>query len=105
MVGAVNGVVGAVDPSSTQPAVAAEEEVPASSQPAMVPQERDALEGTTRAASPEIKEAVTPESLNSPVSRGRPPSRSAMLSRMTRRSRRATLSSAGWRGRAMHSTS
>jgi hypothetical protein len=57
MIGAVNGVVRAVDPSSTQPAVTAEEEVPASSQPAMVPQERDALEGTTRAASPEIQEA------------------------------------------------
>jgi hypothetical protein len=56
MVGAVKEVVGAAEPSSTQPAIATEEEAPALSQPIMVPQEQDAPEGTTRAASPEIQE-------------------------------------------------
>jgi hypothetical protein len=54
--GAAEEVVGAAEPWSPQPAVAAEE-VTAQSQPTTVPQEHDAPEGATRAASPEIHEA------------------------------------------------
>jgi hypothetical protein len=50
-------VVGGAGPSSQRPVVVAAEEVLVSSQPAAAPQERDALEGTTRAASLEIREA------------------------------------------------
>jgi hypothetical protein len=72
MLGAVEGVVGGAEPSSTQPAVTAEEEAPALRPPTTVPQEHnapegairvvspqehDAPEGTTRAASSEIQEA------------------------------------------------
>jgi hypothetical protein len=57
VVGTVEGVVGGAGPSSPRPVVAAVEEVLMPSQPAVAPQERDAPEGATRAASPEIQEA------------------------------------------------
>lgn len=53
-VGAVGDVAGAVEPSSVQPAVVAEEEAPAMSQPTVASQERNTLKGMARAASPEI---------------------------------------------------
>jgi hypothetical protein len=56
MVGAVEEVARAAGPSSVQPVVAAEEEAPAMSLPAVVLQEHNAPEGTTRAASPKIQE-------------------------------------------------
>jgi hypothetical protein len=101
IVGAVEEVAGAAEPSSTQPAITAEEEAPALGQPAMAPQERDAPEGTTRDASPEIQEsgessgAALPRDVRGSDARvlelarvcGRPPSRSAKMPRTTRRPR------------------
>jgi hypothetical protein len=57
MVGAFEEAVRGAEPSSPQPTTTTVEEVPASSQPTTVPQEHDAPEGATRAASPEIQEA------------------------------------------------
>jgi hypothetical protein len=57
MVDVVEGVVAGAGPSSPRPVAAVAGEVLVPSQPAATPQERDALEGTTRAASPEIQEA------------------------------------------------
>jgi hypothetical protein len=57
MAGTAEEVVGTAKPSSAEPIVATEEEVPVLSQPAMVALERDAPEGTTGASSPEIQEA------------------------------------------------
>jgi hypothetical protein len=57
MIDVVEGVVGGLGPSSPRPVAAAAEEILVPSQPAAAPQERDAPEGKTRAASPEIHEA------------------------------------------------
>jgi hypothetical protein len=57
MVRVVEEVAGGAEPSSTPPAVAAEEEVRASRSPTTVPQEHDAPEGVTRAASPQERDA------------------------------------------------
>jgi hypothetical protein len=57
VVDAVEGVVGGARPSSPRLVAAAAEEVLMLSQPVVAPQERDAPEGMTRAASPEIQEA------------------------------------------------
>jgi hypothetical protein len=51
------GVVGEVGPLSPRPVAAAAEEVLMPGEPATAPQERIALEGTTRVASPKIQEA------------------------------------------------
>jgi hypothetical protein len=57
VVGATEGVVGGEGPSSPRTVAAAAKEVLVSSQPDVASQVRDAPEGTTRAASPEIQEA------------------------------------------------
>jgi hypothetical protein len=54
VVGAVEGVVRGVRPSSPQPIATAVEEVLVPSEPAATPQECDAPEDATRAASSEI---------------------------------------------------
>jgi hypothetical protein len=90
-----------------------------SSQPIAASQERDAPEGTTRAASPEIQEAE--EGSRAALSQGaasgdalaldlarapwRLPLRPVMTPRTMRRLRRATPLSTGWHGHAAHSMS
>jgi hypothetical protein len=51
VVGAVEGVIGGAGPSSPQPVATVVEEDPVPSQHVAAPQEHDAIEGTTRAAS------------------------------------------------------
>jgi hypothetical protein len=68
VVGVAEGVVGEVGPSSPRSVAAAVEEVLVSGHPAVAPQERVALEGTTRAVSPEIQEAE--EGLGAVLSQG-----------------------------------
>jgi hypothetical protein len=68
VVGTAEGVVGGAGPSSPRPAATAAEEVLVPSLPAVTPQERDAPEGATRAASPKIQEAE--ESSGAALSQG-----------------------------------
>jgi hypothetical protein len=68
VVGMAEGVLGGAGPSSPRLAIAAAKEVLVPSLPAAAPQECDAAEGATRAASPEIREAE--ESSGAALSRG-----------------------------------
>jgi hypothetical protein len=109
VVDTVEGVVRGAGPSSPRPVATAAEEVLVPSLPIAAPQECDAPEGATRAASPEILEAEgssdaalsqgvgngEAQVLELACPHGRLPSRLVTMLRTTRRPRRVTPSSAG----------